>query len=122
MEKDEFERTIIEIEERLKKLEKENDVLKIELGNSIIEKYHLGEAKQRFIDIHIAQEAKLEEQIAEEVKQMQEYIKILKERCEDLEKENKFLLSERSGGMLKEVLKQAKTLKKKTGENPFENI
>lgn len=115
-----IEKRIKEIEERLSKLEEENNILKIELGNSIIEKYYLDEAKQTFIDRHITQTAKMEEQVEEEINQLQEYIKIMKNRCEELERENKIFLSERTKGMLKEVVKQAKMSKRKTGKNPFE--
>lgn len=115
-----IQKKLLEIKERLKKLEEENNILKIELGNSIIEKYHLDETKRIFTERHIAQTTKMEEQITEEVNQMQEYIKILKQRCEELEKENQVLFSERSKGLLKEVIRQAKISKKKNGGNPFD--
>ncbi len=120
MDKDNMEKRINEIEKRIDDLEKENDILKIELGDSIVEKYHLDEAKKIFIDRHIEQTEKMEIQISEEINQMQEYIESLKKRCKELEAENKILLSERLGGLLKEVVKQGKISKKKTGENPFE--
>lgn len=122
MEKSDIEKRIGEIEKQINKLEKENDILKIELGNSIIKQYHLEDIKRDFIQEHIKNTTNLEEQVEEEVDRMKEYIKTLKERCEELEKENQILLSERSKGLLKEVLRQALISKKKTGENPFEKI
>ena len=65
-----IQKKLLEIEEWFKRLEEENDILKIELGNSIIEKYRLDKAKQVFIDRHITQIEKMEGQITEEVKQM----------------------------------------------------
>lgn len=122
MEKDGIERRLTEIEERINKLENENDILKIELGNSIIGHYRLEEIKKDFIQTHIENAARLEEQMNSELDQMKDYIKTLKQRCSDLEKENRILLSERSTGILKEVLRQAEVSKKKTGKNPFENV
>lgn len=110
---------LLMIEERLKKLEDENNILKIEYANSIIEKVKLDEAKGKFVSNQITQNEKYVSIIDEEVNRLLGYIDKLKERINEVETENKILLSERENGLLKEVLRQAEKLKKKTGENPF---
>lgn len=73
IEKDaEIKERLLNIEERPKKLEKENDILKIELANSIIEK------------------------------------------------ENQCIVSKKESALLKSIISQAKKIKKRTGNNPFE--
>lgn len=105
MEKNDFEKELIEIKERISKLEEENDILKIELGNSVIEKYRLEDIKKKFVQDHIKNNAILEKQINEEVEQMQGYIDLLKAKCNELEKENRILLSKCSTNEHNEILK-----------------
>lgn len=76
IEKDaEIKERLLNIEERPKKLEKENDILKIELANSIIEKVKLEEAKSRLLDEHFKNSAKHDEMMDDEYKRREDIIK-----------------------------------------------
>ncbi|MDE5758607.1 MAG: hypothetical protein K2H85_08345 [Allobaculum sp.] len=118
--KRDLEKTLSEIEERISKLEKENDILTLELGRSIVEKVKLVEAKDKFISMQIQQNEKYERQLEEEYPKLENHVKTLRNRLSEVERENAILLSERSEGLLKEVLRQGRKEQERTCENPSE--
>lgn len=117
-----IEERLLLVEKRIEVLEEENDILKNELGNSIIEKVKLQKAKEKFVETQIAQDERYDAEIRQEILKREKFIREISERCNEIEKENAVLLSERSKGLLKETIRQAKISKKRTGENPFDLI
>lgn len=117
---DKAEKEIEALRKDLNIIAEENNILRLDLADTLIEKVKVRNAKKKIYQEYLEEIEKYENHINEEYKKTQEIIEGLQETNDQLCREKKILLSERSNGLLKEVLKQARTSKKRTGENPFE--
>lgn len=99
----ELKERLLNIEERLKKLEKENDILKIELANSIIEKIKLDEAKSRFLDDHFKNSSRYDEMMDEEYKRREDVIKEMKKEWMSWKKKTNLLFLKKKVRFLKQL-------------------
>lgn len=117
-----IEQDIESVRKGLNIIAEENNILKRDSTNVVIEKMKLKKEREKLYDDWIKRLKEYETCLDEEYSKIESMVCDIMENCENLYEENKVLISEKSKGLLKEILKQARLSKEKTGENPFESL
>lgn len=117
-----IEQDIDSMRKALNIIAEENNILKMDSTNIVIERMKLKKEREKIYDDWIKRLKEYETCLDEEYSKIESMVCDIKENCENLYEENQALISEKSKGLLKEILKQARLLKEKTGDNPFESL